>query len=243
MVRQKIQEYFEGTDVKLDFIDSPEESIAVGSAYYAFMKVNPGQTQLHYEPGAYRHAEEKELDQVFERKIIKDPIILGYGGGCEFKRTIFMIGSDSKEAMQYVDDRIDLENCDLVQVRESLYSIFKDERFTQYTINQNEAINTIDIKELPNRQSEGRWLSGITCFSDKFIFLVGGQILGEATNSVTYYDVDEHQWKDAPALNQERLENSSCQHGDFIYTFGGLDSDRIGQTTIERLNVKLYLQG
>ena len=51
-------------------------------------------------------------------------------------------------------------------------------------------------------------------------------------------------WYFSPDLNTERADASSCDHGDFIYIFGGLKSTAGYQLdTIERLNANLLTKG
>ena len=52
------------------------------------------------------------------------------------------------------------------------------------------------------------------------------------------YSIKGDKWFEAPSLNKERADASSCEQGDFIYTFGGLKySAGFQLADIERLNV------
>ena len=58
------------------------------------------------------------------------------------------------------------------------------------------------------------------------------------------YNISQDVWYLAPDLNEERENASSCELGEFIYTFGGLKSQAGYQlNSIERLNAKLLTSG
>ena len=63
--------------------------------------------------------------------------------------------------------------------------------------------------------------------------MVGGSINCRTNASVDIYDIAEGTWKDGPALKEARYRNSSCQQGDFIYTFGGMDTYNMKLSSIE----------
>ena len=70
--------------------------------------------------------------------------------------------------------------------------------------------------------------------------MVGGEI-DDITASVDVYDIAKGAWLEGPALNEARYCNSSCQQGDFVFTFGGYDANDDRISSIEFLNAKKYL--
>ena len=69
--------------------------------------------------------------------------------------------------------------------------------------------------------------------------MVGGMIGFNPTASVDIYDIKEGTWKEGPALKEARYLNSSCQQGNFVYTFSG-SMGRGCLSSIEFLNAKKY---
>ena len=80
----------------------------------------------------------------------------------------------------------------------------------------------------------------LVSFSESHIFIIGGELL----TSVDCYNIRSNTWSEAPAVNKERADASSCEQGDFVYTFGGLKSKAGYQLAdIERLNARHFIQG
>ena len=62
-------------------------------------------------------------------------------------------------------------------------------------------------------------------------------------SSVDCYNINIDQWFEAPPVHKERADASSCEQGDFIYTFGGLKFSAGYQLAdIERLNAIQFTQ-
>ena len=72
-------------------------------------------------------------------------------------------------------------------------------------------------------------------YKKAWIFAIGG----EGLTSVEVYNISLNQWFQAPHLNTDRSDASSCEQDDYIYTFGGLGC-RAGYqlADIERLDAK-----
>ena len=60
----------------------------------------------------------------------------------------------------------------------------------------------------------------LVSFKDEWIF----SLAGEKVMDNEMYSIEYNSWHPVPSLNKERADASSCEHGDFIYTFGGLKS-------------------
>ena len=43
-----VANFFKGTECKMDFGTNPDEDIALGAAYLAFLKTNPSMAQIRY---------------------------------------------------------------------------------------------------------------------------------------------------------------------------------------------------
>ena len=59
------------------------------------------------------------------------PILFGYNVDKKFSNTIFRVDSETLQVNQYNDDQINLKNCDIVQVQDSLYAVNRDISNTQ----------------------------------------------------------------------------------------------------------------
>ena len=60
---------------------------------------------------------------------------------------------------------------------------------------------------------------------------------GKHSKTVEKYNVRANVWQNLPDLVVPRAQASGCIMGDFLYVFGGIG----GQSTIERLNLKLNM--
>ena len=89
-------------------------------------------------------------------------------------------------------------------------------------------------------------------FSDEFIFVSCGLTAAVKTNTeddqqllsseVDIYDINKHQWIQGTNLNIARIYHSSCCLGDFVYSFGGCDSEGTFLNNFERLNARKALE-
>ena len=62
------------------------------------------------------------------------PILFGYKYDGKFSNTIFRVDSETLQVNQFKDDQINLKDCNIVQVQDSLYAVNKDESFMQYRL-------------------------------------------------------------------------------------------------------------
>ena len=49
----------------------------------------------------------------------------------------------------------------------------------------------------------------------------GGTMGDDITDYCSYYSIKDDKWIEAPSLNKERVRNSTCTLGNFVYTYGG----------------------
>lgn len=65
---------------------------------------------------------------------------------------------------------------------------------------------------------------GYKTVNQSYIFVVGGEDRDdEVLDNVECYGIESNTWReDLPKPNQKRKKNSTCQQGDYIYTFFGL---------------------
>ena len=122
-------------------------------------------------------------------------------------------------------------------MQECLYAIYKNERFTRYIFSNNSILPPKDLALQPTK----RFSAGIAKFDDCAIFLIGGDVYVNATNTCAYYLILQDKWYEAPSLKEARNRNNSCSLGRYVYTFGGYDDAEI--STIERLDAKSLLDG
>ena len=132
---------------------------------------------------------------------------------------------------------LNLRNCDVVQVLDSLYAAY-GYVLSQYTI----SIDNQVVKQELKPESVDRCFAGMVAFTLERevddptvpqgkktvnitnIFRLGGydEDAEKVIDSVACYSIDDDEWQmDIPALKVKRCMNSTCQQGNFIYTFAG----------------------
>ena len=85
-----------------------------------------------------------------------------------------------------------------------------------------------------------RFGPSLTSYDKSWIFAIGGQQL----DTTEVYSIEQDVWYEAPALNKERENASSCEQAKYVYTFGGLKSQAGYQLNdIERLNAERLVSG
>ena len=114
-------------------------------------------------------------------------------------------------------------------MQDCLYAVKSNESFTRYRFSNN-LIEPTDLLPQPTKKI---W-AGIANFEDHAIFLIGGKVDDEDSNSCGYYLILKDQWYEAPSLNKARYWNNSCSLGRYVYTF---------EESIERLDAKSLLEG
>ena len=85
-----------------------------------------------------------------------------------------------------------------------------------------------------------RFGPSLTSYDKSWIFAIGGEQL----STTEIYNIEQNMWYEAPDLNKERENASSCEQGEYVYVFGGLKSQAGYQLNdIERLNAELLASG
>ena len=77
-------------------------------------------------------------------------------------------------------------------------------------------------------------------YSDKFIYISGGESLGNydtIVDKVVRYNIDTEVWEDVVNLNVGRNIHSSCTLNDTIYVVGGVNGSKF-ISTMEKLDIK-----
>ena len=66
-----------------------------------------------------------------------------------------------------------------------------------------------------------RYGPSLANFKNKWVLAIGGEQL----TSVEVFKINDNIWYGLPDLNKDRADASSCEQGDYVYTFGGLKSN------------------
>ena len=133
-------------------------------------------------------------------------------------RIYFVETNTPFKRIKYEDVKFDHHRA--TQIKNSLYAINLEDkkmRFNCYT--QNMIDRSLSCQKL-RPCTHKRATFEMTSFYDGFILIIGG-FQGQYMSNTFIYNINGRKWKEGPSLNVARALHSVCQHGAFIYTFGG----------------------
>lgn len=130
-----------------------------------------------------------------------------------------------------------------MQVGPDIYA-FQDRRdpceFVKYSVNNSDTCGARITKTDLAQPTTPRFGPSLTGFKMVWVFAIGGDSLDQCE----VYSIEEDVWYDAPSLKTQRADASSCEQGNYVYTFGGLKSTAgYLLDCFERLNASDYLSG